>query len=274
MPELPEVESLRRALEPRLQGRLLKHVEVRQHRLRYPVNRSALKRRLPGRRVVALRRRAKYLLFDLDDGQVLMIHLGMSGRLALVPQATAFKRHDHVSFTLNQGQHLRFNDARRFGLVDLIAAGRESRHKLLSHLGVEPLSPAFTGQAMHTLSRGRTAPVKAFIMDARNVVGVGNIYASEALFVAGIHPRRAAGRIARQRWQTLAGAVRQVLTDAIHQGGTTLRDFLNFGGEPGGYGERLRVYGQEGEPCCRCHRSLRRLVQSGRSTFYCPGCQV
>ncbi len=274
MPELPEVESLRRALQPRLAGRRLGRVRIHQRSLRYPVPAAALHRHLPGRRILRLRRRAKYLLFDLEDGPALVIHLGMTGRLALVGSRSLLETHDHIAFGLDGRQELRFNDARRFGLVDVVAPQGEPRHRLFRHLGVEPLSPDFSGDAMYRLSRGRRAPIKAFLMDARIVVGVGNIYASEALFVAGIHPRRAAGRIGPARWQRLAGAVRHVLDEAIHHGGTTLRDFLNFGGDPGGYGERLRVYDREDEPCERCATPLRRIVQSGRSTYYCPACQV
>jgi len=274
MPELPEVESLRLALRPLLVNRLLEAVEVRQENLRYPVDGRRLQQALPGRRIIRLRRRGKYLLFDLDDGPTLLVHLGMSGRLELVPAERPFARHDHVVFGLQKGLQLRFNDARRFGVIEVVPAGGESRHRLLAHLGVEPLAKEFSAAYLRALARGRRCPVKTFIMDARHVVGVGNIYACEALFMAGIHPGRAAGRISQARWQELAAAVRRVLRAAIRKGGTTLRDYLNIAGEPGGYRRRLRVYGRQDEPCRRCRRPIKRTVLSGRGTFYCPGCQI
>ncbi|MCZ6832447.1 MAG: bifunctional DNA-formamidopyrimidine glycosylase/DNA-(apurinic or apyrimidinic site) lyase [Acidobacteria bacterium] len=274
MPELPEVESLRRALRPLLEDRILGAVEVRQRSLRYPVDSRLLRRALPGRRITRLRRRGKYLLFDLDDGPSLLVHLGMSGRLALVPANRPYARHDHVAFGLEDGLQLRFNDVRRFGVIDMVPAGGESRHRLLAHLGIEPLEKEFNAANLRNMAHGRRCPVKTFIMDARHVVGVGNIYACEALFMAGIHPRRAAGRISPARWQRLTTAVRRILNAAIRQGGTTLRDYLNLAGEPGGYRRRLRVYGRRDEPCRRCRRPIRRVVLSGRGTFYCPGCQI
>ena len=274
MPELPEVESLRLALKPLLERHLLGTVEIRQRSLRYPVDSRLLKRSLPGRRITRLRRRGKYLLFDLDDGPSLLVHLGMSGRLALVSADRPFARHDHVAFGLEDGLQLRFNDARRFGVIDMVPAGGESRHRLLAHLGVEPLEKEFNAANLRNMALGRRCPVKTFIMDSRYVVGVGNIYACEALFMAGIHPRRAAGRISPARWQGLTTAVRRILKAAIRQGGTTLRDYFNVAGEPGGYRRRLRVYGRPDEPCRRCERPIRRVVLSGRGTFYCPGCQI
>ncbi len=273
MPELPEVESVRRALLPLLVNRRVGRVEVREPRLRWPVDSAALARGLPGRRILGVRRRAKYLLLDLEGGAVLMLHLGMSGRLSVVPARRRLARHDHVIVALNGGRQLRFNDARRFGVVELLPPGEESGHRLLRHLGLEPLDAAFQPAALRRAARGRRAPVKAFLMDSRQVVGIGNIYASEALHRAGVHPRRPAGRLSAARWERLAAAIRAVLRDAIHLGGTTLRDFTGADGARGEYGWRLAVYGREGEPCGRCHRSIRRTVQSGRSTFYCPGCQ-
>lgn len=274
MPELPEVESLRLALQPLLQNHRLGKVMVRQRSLRYPVDTRLLRRSLPGRRITGLRRRGKYLLFDLDDGPALLIHLGMSGRLSLVPATLPFARHDHVAFGLENDLQLRFNDVRRFGVIDMVPADGESSHRLLAHLGIEPLEKDFNAVNLRALARDRRCPVKTFIMDARMVVGVGNIYASETLFMAGIHPRRAAGRISPARWQLLTLAVRRILKAAIRQGGTTLRDYLNVAGEPGGYRRRLRVYGRQDEPCRRCQRPIRRVVLSGRGTFYCPGCQI
>jgi len=274
MPELPEVESLRRALEPLLLRRTLRRVTVLETRLRYPVDQAALRRGLPGRRIMAIRRRSKYLLFDLDNQAALLVHLGMTGRLVLVPSRTPYALHDHVILGLDDRQQLRFNDARRFGVVEYLEPHQEEEHRLLRSLGVEPLEGEFNALHMRRLARGRRCPIKSFIMDARHVVGVGNIYASEGLHLAGIHPRRAAGRISAVRWQLLVTTLRRVLRASIRSGGTTLRDYLNVDGDPGGYQRRLQVYGRRDEPCRRCGRPIRRLVQSGRSTFYCPGCQI
>ena len=274
MPELPEVESLRRALRPRLLSRVLGQVKVRDPRLRYPVDQATLKRRLPGRRIQEIRRRSKYLLFDLDDEATLLVHLGMTGRFVIVPASQPYATHDHVALGLDGGEQLRFNDARRFGVVEYLAPHAEPDHRLLRSLGVEPLEREFTAVHLRAVARGRSCPIKTFIMDARHVVGIGNIYASEALYLAGIHPRRAAGRISPARWQLLVTMVRRVLRASIRMGGTTLRDYLNVDGDPGRYRRRLQVYGRQDEPCRRCRRPIRRLVQSGRSTFYCPGCQV
>jgi formamidopyrimidine-DNA glycosylase len=274
MPELPEVESLRLALRPLLTNRVLGQIKVRDTRLRYPVQQAVLRRRLPGRRIVEIRRRSKYLLFDLDDRAALLVHLGMTGRLSLVPARQTYALHDHVSLGLDGGQQLRFNDARRFGVVEYLAPESEAQHRLLCSLGVEPLENGFKAEHLQAVARGRRCPVKTFIMDARHVVGVGNIYAAESLYLAGIHPQRAAGRISLARWQRLVTTVRRVLRSSIRMGGTTLRDYFNVDGEPGRYRRRLHVYDRQDEPCRRCQRPIRRIVQSGRSTFYCPGCQV
>jgi formamidopyrimidine-DNA glycosylase len=274
MPELPEVESLRRALSPLLLSRTLGPVKVLDARLRYPVDQATLSLGLPGRRIVDIRRRSKYLLFDLDDQAALLVHLGMTGRLALVPSRQPYALHDHVILGLDGRQQLRFNDARRFGVVEYLAPHHEAGHRLLRSLGVEPLEKDCNAVYLRSVARGRRCPIKTFIMDARHVVGVGNIYASEALYLAGIHPRRAAGRISPARWQRLVTSLRRVLRASIRSGGTTLRDYLNVDGDPGRYQRRLQVYGRQDEPCRRCARPVRRIVQSGRSTFYCPGCQI
>jgi formamidopyrimidine-DNA glycosylase len=238
------------------------------------VDQATLSRRLPGRRIEEIRRRSKYLLFDLDDGAALLVHLGMTGRFTIVPARQPYATHDHVALGLNGGQQLRFNDARRFGVVEYLAPRTEPDHRLLRSLGVEPLEGEFNAAHLRAMARGRRCPIKTFIMDARHVVGIGNIYASEALYLAGIHPRRAAGRLSLTRWQRLVTTVRRVLRASIRMGGTTLRDYLNVDGDPGRYRRRLQVYGRQDEPCRRCRRPIRRVVQSGRSTFYCPGCQV
>ena len=274
MPELPEVEVLRLSLLPRLPGETIERVEVAFPMLREPVPIAELEK-LEGRRIEALRRRAKYLLIDVEGGTTLVIHLGMSGRLTLL-DAESFAEpepHEHVNFHLQSGARLRFRDPRRFGLVFAASTAELDQEKHFAHLGVEPLDESFDGELLEALSRGCRGPVKTFIMDARRVVGVGNIYACEALFRAGVHPNRSVARIASQRWLRIGDAVREVLADAIHQGGTTLNDFANADGDSGYFQVSLSVYGREGESCDRCGATIKRMVHSNRSTFYCPRCQ-
>jgi formamidopyrimidine-DNA glycosylase len=273
MPELPEVETVRRGLHPRIVGRRFEAVEVRERRLRRQVDTARLRRGVCGRRVEDLTRRGKYLLIHLEGEQRLLIHLGMSGRLLLVPAGEPFESHVHVCFDIEGGLQLRFRDHRRFGLVEAMSSSSLNKDSRLSQLGVEPLSRACTARYFYERARGRKRPVKNFLMDARQVVGVGNIYASEALFLAGIHPLRAAGRISAPSWERLTRAVKRVLRDAIRQGGTTLSDFRDVNGEAGYFQVRLRVYGREGEDCPRCQGTIRRRVLAGRSSFYCSGCQ-
>ncbi|OGQ77535.1 MAG: DNA-formamidopyrimidine glycosylase [Deltaproteobacteria bacterium RIFOXYA12_FULL_58_15] len=273
MPELPEVETVRRGLEAQLVGRRVDEVVVRDRRLRLPVPSGKLRRLIAGQRVLGARRRGKYVLLDFDGGAVLMVHLGMSGRLTFAKAGVPYAKHDHVVFELDGGRELRFNDPRRFGLVDAFARSDEPKHPRLANLGVEPLAVEFNANMMHKLSRGSTRAVKSFIMDASVVVGVGNIYACEALFAAQIPPSLSVGRLSKVRWQRLVDAVRGTLVDAIARGGTTLRDFANPAGEAGYFATDLRAYGREGEACVRCGRRIRRIVQGGRSTFYCAHCQ-
>jgi formamidopyrimidine-DNA glycosylase len=270
MPELPEVETTLRGVRPYLEGRRVADLRVREPRLRYPVPRD-LGASLVGQRIVGLRRRGKYLLLDLERG-TLLIHLGMSGSLRLVPPSSQPGPHDHVDLILAGGLCLRLRDPRRFGAL-LWLDGPAETHPLLVHLGPEPLEDGFDGDHLYRVSRGRRIAVKAFIMDSRVVVGVGNIYANEALFAAGIHPNRASGRIGLDRYRSLAGSIRAVLGDAIAQGGTSLRDFVQEDGSPGYFAQYLQVYGRVGEPCRTCGTpiGLRRIGQ--RSSFYCPRCQ-
>lgn len=270
MPELPEVETTRRGVAPHVVGRRVADVVVRQSRLRWPVS-PELKRVLPGRRIDAVDRRAKYLLFRAGDGH-LMLHLGMSGRLRVVPADLPPKAHDHLDVVLDNGHTLRFHDPRRFGSAFWLTGPPETFH-LLAELGPEPLSEDFDGDWLYRRSRGRRAPVKAFVMDSRTVVGVGNIYACEALHAAGIHPARPAGRIGRQRYRRLAAAIRGVLEDAIAAGGTTLRDYSGVDGDRGWFQLSLAVYGKAGEACPRGCGLIRRRVVGQRGTFFCPGCQ-
>jgi DNA-formamidopyrimidine glycosylase/squalene synthase HpnD len=269
MPELPEVETTLRGITPHLLRHRIREVIVRDRRLRWPV--SADLHSLEGQPVTATRRRAKYLLITTPAG-TLLIHLGMSGALRIVDPATPFRRHDHVAFTLSTGLQLRLHDPRRFGAV-LLIQGPPEKHPLLASLGPEPLGPAFTPDYLAGRCAGRTAPIKAVIMDSHSVVGVGNIYACEALFIAGIHPARPAGKVTKPRLAKLIHAIRQVLLASIESGGTTLRDFLNEKGEPGYFAQSLRVYDREGEPCLKCGSLVKRVVMSNRSTFYCPKCQ-
>ena len=273
MPELPEIEVLRRSLEPVLVGDRIGSLQVWNRSLREPVDTRALGRRCKGRRIERLRRRAKYLLIDLEGDSTLIVHLGMSGRLTVVPAGEPRQDHEHVAFYLDSGHRLRFRDPRRFGLVLALPSDQLEGDRHFAHLGLEPLGGELDGKRLAELAAGRRAPAKSFLLDSRIVVGVGNIYAAEALFRAGIHPTRSVARISAPRWEALATEVRRVLERAIDEGGTTLNDFTDGEGNEGYFQVSLAVYGREGEPCTRCGRSIRRIVQSGRSTFYCAGCQ-
>ncbi|MDX1382385.1 MAG: bifunctional DNA-formamidopyrimidine glycosylase/DNA-(apurinic or apyrimidinic site) lyase [Thermoanaerobaculia bacterium] len=272
MPELPEVEVLRRTLEPHLCGDRVDAVEVREPRLRERVS-AALPRRVSGRAIGRLDRRSKYLLVHLEGDLTMAVHLGMSGRLTLRPPEAPSEPHEHLVFRLSSGRELRFRDPRRFGLVFVVPTSKLAADRHFRHLGVEPLGSDFDGSWLRGCARGRRAPVKSFLMNATVVVGVGNIYACEALFRAGIHPRRSVARIAEARWERLGDAVVAVLEDAITQGGTTLNDFTDGLGESGYFQVSLEAYGREGRPCPRCGLLVRKIRQQGRSTFYCAGCQ-
>ena len=274
MPELPEVETTRRGLAPHVEGRIVTDVVLRRPDLRWPIP-PEIPALLPGRRIESVRRRAKYLLLDTDVGSALM-HLGMSGSLRVLPEDTPVEAHDHVDLVLQgrgreKGRVLRFNDPRRFGCLLWQAPGET--HELLRGLGPEPLSGDFDGDYLFARSRGRSAPVKTFLMDQGIVVGVGNIYAAEALFAAGISPLREAGRVSRARYATLAEAVKRILAYAIERGGTTLRDFISPDGLPGYFELELAVYGRGGDPCPRCGRRLKEASIGQRTTVWCGHCQ-
>ena len=269
MPELPEVETSLRGIAPWLDQQRIEDVTVRERRLRWPVP-AELEDRLSGQTIRALRRRAKYLLFETDRGTA-MLHLGMSGSLRIVDPDEPAGKHDHVDIRLGNGKALRFRDPRRFG--SLLWAVDPMQHPLLRGLGPEPLSDAFDGDHLRHQARGRRLAVKPFIMTASVVVGVGNIYASESLHVAGINPKRRAGRVSRARMQVLAEAIKSVLGRAIEAGGTTLRDFHGGDGEPGYFRQKLEVYGRDGERCRRCGSVISVVVLGQRSTFYCKCCQ-
>lgn len=270
MPELPEVETTRRGLLPHLLGRQIAEVILRRDGLRWPFPED-LRQVLDGARIVAIERRAKYLLVRLDRPEQVLLHLGMSGVLRAVPHETPVRAHDHVDLVLDGPLRLRFHDPRRFGCLDLVRA--DQPHPLLADLGPEPLSEDFNGDWLYGWSRDRAAPVKPWIMDQRVVVGVGNIYAAEALFAAGIDPRRAAGRISRERYDRLATEIKRILAAAIERGGTTLRDFLSPDGSPGYFEQELLVYGREGQQCRRCATALRDERLGQRATVWCPRCQ-
>jgi formamidopyrimidine-DNA glycosylase len=269
MPELPEVETTLRGIAPHMEGHAIAEVTVRNPSLRWPVPNEVV--RAEGQKVLSCRRRAKYLLIELERGG-LMIHLGMSGSLRICNPDEAPRKHDHVDIVMDSGRCIRFNDPRRFGAL-LWWEERPDEHVLLKDLGPEPLSDHFSGRHLWRLSRGRKGAVKNFIMDGHVVVGVGNIYASEALFMSGIHPSRPAGRISATRYEALAMAIRDVLTHAIRRGGTTLRDFVNSEGNPGYFAQELLVYERHGNPCFQCGNPIRRRVIGQRSSYYCPKCQ-
>lgn len=293
MPELPEVETVRRGLEPILVGNAFTHVEQRRPDLRFPLPKR-FGERLRGRTVQALDRRAKYLLARLDDGEVLVMHLGMTGRFSIDcangavekpgrfahSQAEAPK-HEHIVFHLGDGATIRYSDARRFGYMDLIPAKTLENHAPFKGLGIEPLGPGFTADWLAAKLKGKATSIKAALTDQRLIAGLGNIYACEALYRAGISPRKLAGSLATktgkptQKTKALAAAVKAVLEDAIKAGGSSLRDYKRADGSLGEFQHRFRVYGREGKACARkgCGGTVRRIVQGGRSTFYCPTCQ-
>jgi formamidopyrimidine-DNA glycosylase len=270
MPELPEVETSRRGIEPWLIDATISDVVVRDRRLRWPVARG-IESKLRGRRIDSVGRRAKYLLINTDSGTAIL-HLGMTGSVFLVERDTPAGVHDHFDILLDNGHALRFRDPRRFG--SFFFSKDPHSHELLARLGPEPLGDKFDGEYLWRRSRQRRISVKQFIMNAHVVVGVGNIYASESLFLAGINPKRAAGRIARHRYDALAAAIREVLSRAIRAGGTTLRDFYGGDGKPGYFQQQLAVYDREGEHCRCCNTIIRAIVQGQRTTYYCKSCQT
>ncbi|TBU96158.1 bifunctional DNA-formamidopyrimidine glycosylase/DNA-(apurinic or apyrimidinic site) lyase [Phytopseudomonas dryadis] len=269
MPELPEVETTRRGIAPYLIGERVSRVVVRDRRLRWPIPED-LDARLSGQRIEAVERRAKYLLIKAETGS-LISHLGMSGSLRLVEAGLAAAKHEHVDIELESGLALRYTDPRRFGA--LLWSLTPLEHELLVRLGPEPLTDLFDGERLYRLSRGRSMAVKPFIMDNAVVVGVGNIYATEALFAAGIDPRRAAGGISRVRYVALAHEIKRVLAHAIERGGTTLRDFVGGDGQPGYFQQELFAYGRGGQFCKVCGSTLREIKLGQRASVYCPKCQ-
>lgn len=283
MPELPEVETVRRGLAPVMEGAVIAQADVNRPDLRWPFP-SDMAARLTGRRVLGLRRRSKYILADLDSGETLLIHLGMSGRMLIsgdplgqfVHNHPAPEKHDHVVLHMDNGARVTFNDPRRFGAMDLLDTATADQHKLLAVLGPEPLGNAFNEDVLVRAFKGKASPVKSALLDQRIVAGLGNIYVCEALFRAGVSPRRKAGNISQARVRTLVPIIREVLSDAIAAGGSSLRDFRQADGELGYFQHSFDVYGREGQPCRTpgCTGTVQRIVQSGRSSFYCVLCQT
>jgi formamidopyrimidine-DNA glycosylase len=269
MPELPEVETTRRGIEPAVTKRTVERIVIREPRLRWRIPEELMA--AEGQRVQQLRRRAKYLLFDLERG-TMILHLGMSGSLRVMPATVAPLAHDHVDIVLDSGNCLRFNDPRRFGSL-LWTTDDPLMHPLLKSLAPEPLSPEFNADYLARVAKGRSVAIKQLLMNSQLVVGVGNIYASEALFHAGIRPQRSAARIRRDEFPGLVRSIRKVLNAAIRSGGTTLRDYVNAEGMPGYFRQKLFVYERAGEPCRVCMTPIKHIVQGQRSSYYCPKCQ-
>ncbi len=282
MPELPEVETVRRGLAPVMEGQIIARAQINRPDLRWPFPEN-MAARLTGAQVIGLRRRSKYILVDLSTGETLLIHLGMSGRMLIsgdplgrfVHDHPAPEKHDHVVLHMGQGARVTFNDPRRFGAMDLMATDSAERHPLLASLGPEPLGNAFSESYLVPMLKGRNTPLKAALLDQKIIAGLGNIYVCEALFRTGIHPARKALRVSELRLARLVPVIRAVLNDAIDAGGSSLRDFRQADGELGYFQHSFDVYGREGAPCRTdgCTQTVRRIVQSGRSSFYCPNCQ-
>lgn len=270
MPELPEVETTCRGIAPHIEGKRVTKVIVRQAKLRWPIS-PEISSVLPGLNINSVKRRAKYLLIDADKG-TLIIHLGMSGSLRVVNADTAPEKHEHIDIIFADNSCLRYKDPRRFGCL-LWTSSPIDEHKLIQHLGPEPLSDAFDIDDFLPKAKTTKKPIKSLIMDGHIVVGVGNIYASEALFQAGIHPKRAANNISKARLNNLVTAIKDILTKAIEQGGTTLKDFVNSEGKPGYFQQTLHVYGRGKQDCLQCNGAIKQMVIAQRSTFYCPHCQ-
>jgi formamidopyrimidine-DNA glycosylase len=270
MPELPEVETTRLGIAPYIEGQIIQQVIVRQQQLRWPIP-SEISQNLIDLSIKSISRRGKYLLLATSAGTIIL-HLGMSGSLRILPADTTILKHDHVDIIFRNGIILRYNDPRRFGTI-LWSAKPINQHFLLKDLGVEPLLDELTGDYLYQLSRNRKIPVKSFIMDSHVVVGVGNIYANEALYLASIRPTRPAGQISLLRYRALSYAIKDVLTNALHQGGTTLRNFVNASGTPGYFKQQLQAYGRGGMPCRTCEQPLREIRINNRSTIFCPSCQ-
>ena len=273
MPELPEVEVIRRGLTPHLVGRTITRVVISNRRLRLPVPRAKLNLWIQSERVESVDRRAKYLLVRMNSGAMLVLHLGMTGRLAFFANGTARAAHDHLRFKLDSGLELRFNDVRRFGSVQVLGPEDVEGTQIFAGLGPEPLGSDLSSDYLLERAGSKVRPIKNFLMDAKVVVGIGNIYANEILFAAGIKPTRGVGTLGKPSWEKVIQASRQVLEQAIACGGTTISDYVRSSGEKGYFQCELRVYGREGEVCQRCGSLISRQILAGRASFFCPSCQ-
>ena len=273
MPELPEVETIRRALLKALPGRKITETNVRESRLRWPVDVEKVNRMVTDQVVKTVERRAKYLLIQLSNESSLVVHLGMSGQLLLLTDSRPLQKHDHVIFHFDDRSELRFRDPRRFGMVDVVSSAALTRYPRFAGLGFEPLDVHVTHDILFQKAKRSKKPIKNLLMDASFIVGVGNIYANEALFYAKIHPLTPSNKLGETDWQRLLEKLRDVLTQAIQEGGTTLNDFVNSNGETGYFQLSLAVYGRSGETCANCGKTIQRIVQAGRSSFFCATCQ-
>lgn len=275
MPELPEVEVMRRSIRPHLLGRKVLDVAASDKKLRQPIPLDGLRRELPGKTIVEIGRRAKFLQIQLDSGAMLIIHLGMTGNLAFLPVGAPLAKHDHLRLALDNGSELRYSDSRRFGLIHMLSAGEagEVERLLFRDIGPEPFGRACSAAYFEKLAHGRAIPVKVFLMTPKVVAGVGNIYASESLFRAGILPRRPAASLSLGEWTRLVKAVREVLNEAINCGGSTISSFLDANRERGYFQMNFAVYDREGEPCLKCGQAVAKVRLGGRSSFFCGRCQ-
>lgn len=273
MPELPEVEVVRRGLAPLLVGRQVLDFSFSNRKLRVPVPRKELRRLIKGARISAVERRAKYLLIRMENGAILVIHLGMSGRVGLFGSKEPVARHDHLRCLLDNGQELRFNDTRRFGSIQVVEPGGFEASAIFANIGPEPFARRFSPAYLVKKAAARRQPVKNFLMDSRIVAGIGNIYASEILFAAGIMPVAPVGDITPEQWQAVIRFTRKILHQAIKSGGTTISDFINSSGETGWFQLQLKVYGRHRKKCRKCQCLIEKTVMAGRATYHCPGCQ-
>ena len=271
MPELPEVETTRLGISPHVIGKKIREVVIRRYDLRWPISPELAE--FAGRMFRSVKRRSKYLLLESDSEEVVIVHLGMSGSLRMVPEGDEWRKHDHIGITLEGGLQMRYHDPRRFGLVLVVPATEVESHPLLKNLGPEPLAENFTPAHLYQALRKKNIAIKLAVMDAKLVVGVGNIYASESLFRAGIHPALPANQLTKPKAQKLVRAIQEVLAESIAQGGTTLRDFVNSDGQPGYFAQRLFVYGRKGEDCRVCGGIISHAAMGQRATFWCGGCQ-
>jgi len=271
MPELPEVETTRLGISPHVVGKKISEIIVRRWDLRWPISENLPE--LDGAEFISVKRRSKYLLLETDIGDTVLVHLGMSGSLRVIHSGDEWKKHDHIGITVSSGMQLRYHDPRRFGLVMRVPSSDIQTHPLLVNLGPEPLEEGFTGKHLHTALRKKTIPIKVALMDAKTVVGVGNIYASESLFRSRIQPMLPANKLTKSKAEKLVAAIKEVLAESITQGGTTLRDFLKSDGQPGYFKQRLFVYDRKGEPCRVCGTPISHKMLGQRATYWCGACQ-